>query len=53
MKSKKLTKSLSLNKQTVVHLDWEDLKSLNGGGVFTDFCPPTTVCVRTENTCEP
>ncbi len=52
MKSKNFNKKLSLNRQTLVHLDTEDLRRLNGGDVWTDVCPPTVTCPPETRRCQ-
>lgn len=53
MKAKNINKKLSLNRQTVVHLDQEDMKRLNGGLPWTETCPPTYSCPTTTRLCLP
>lgn len=45
MKTKKLTKKLSLNKKSITNLNKMDLSSANGGILETIRCTAPTICI--------
>ena len=44
MKTKNVTKKLSLNKRTVSSLNRDDMMRLNGGRPWTDACDTLDIC---------
>ena len=51
MKTKRLSKKLRLNKQTIVSLNDLEMIRLRGGKLWTDSCDTIYPC-ETINTCE-
>lgn len=53
MKTKKLSKKLSLNKLTIADLENDEMLNVNGGATITTCqCPPSVSCPWVE-TCQP
>lgn len=52
MKTKKINKRLKLNKETLVHLDQQQMANFVGGLTVNTHCPEDDRCISTPWLCE-